>query len=141
TMTADFARGMTITQIESCPKQFSYTTGKAHGSPRCRRRHVVRTPQQVVEALLMQGFLELVVRRPTVVNHGAIVVESQDVLGHDTAARRVDDVSGGLRADQRVQPGWVSANPPTAFIGHHPVGLSHRLADGLIHWLATASGP
>ena len=50
----------------------------------------------VVEALLVLGLLELVVRRPAVVDHGAVVVEAQDGLGHGTAAARVDDVSGGL---------------------------------------------
>src|SRR5262249_34755750 len=95
----------------------------------------------MVEALLVPGVLELVVRRPAIMDHGAVVVESQDVLSHGTAARRVDDVSGGLGADQRVQPGWVSAHAPAGFIGHHPVGLSHSLADGLVDRLATSSGP
>src|SRR5690348_10514681 len=89
----------------------------------------------------MQGVLELVVRRPAVVNQGAIVVESQDVLGHDTATRRVDDVSGGLRADQRVQPSGVSSNPPAGLIGRHPIGLSHGLSDGLVDRLTASSGP
>ena len=56
----------------------------------------------VIEALLVLGAHELVVRRPTVVDHGAVVVEPQDGLGHGTAAGRVDDVSSSLRSDQRV---------------------------------------
>ena len=91
--------------------------------------------------MLVAGILELVVRRPAIVNHGAIVVESQDGLGHGTAAGRVDDVSGGLRSDQRVQPGRVSAHPPAGLIGHDPVGLTHGLADGLVDRLAASSGP
>src|SRR5690242_21112892 len=94
----------------------------------------------MVEALLMQGLLELVIRGPAVVDHDAVVVQSQDVLGHATAACRVNDVSRGLRADQRVQPGRVSSDSPSGFIGHHPVGLSHRLPDGLIDRLAAACG-
>src|SRR6516162_1802622 len=89
----------------------------------------------------MQGLLELVVRRPAVVDHGAVVVESQDVLGHGTAARRVDDVGGGLRADQGVQPGRVSAHPPTGLVGHHPGGFAHGLAYGLVDRLATGGSP
>ena len=57
------------------------------------------------------------------------------------AAGRVDDVSGGLRADQRVQPGGESAHPPAGLVGHHPVGLAHGLADGLVDRLAAGGGP
>src|SRR5262249_42411516 len=138
---ADLPGRVTVTQIQAGPKQLSDTTRKAHGSPRRCRRHVVGTPQQVIEALLMQGLLELVVRGPAVVNHGAGVVASQDVLGHGTAAGRVDDVSGGLRPDQRVQPGWVSAHPPAGLIGYDPVGVAHGLADRLVGRLAAGGGP
>jgi hypothetical protein len=121
-------------------EQLSHPTRKTHGSPRCGRCHFVGTPQQVVEALLVQSLLELVVRGPAVMNHRAVVVQSQDVLGHGTAARQVDDVCGSLRTDQRMQPGRVSSDPPAGFIGHHPVGLTHGLADGLIDRLAASSG-
>ena len=88
----------------------------------------------------MPGVLELVVRRPAIVDHGAAVVKSQDVLGDGTAARGVDDVSRGLLFDQRVQPGWVSAYSPAGLIRHNPVGLSHGLADGLVNRLAARGG-
>src|SRR5262249_19469102 len=65
-VTADLPRGVTITQIQASPEQFSHSTRKMNGSPRRRRHHVVGTPQQVVEALLMQGFLELIVRGPAI---------------------------------------------------------------------------
>src|SRR5262249_52049709 len=91
--------------------------------------------------LLVPGILELVVRRPAIVDHSAVVVEPQDSLGHGTAAGRVNDVSRGLRPDQRVQPGRVSAHPPSGLVGHDPVGLAHGLADGLVDRLAAGGGP
>jgi hypothetical protein len=87
------------------------------------------------------GVLELVVRRPAVVDHGAAVVEPQDGLGHGTAAGRVDDVGGDLRPDQRMQPGRVPTHAPAGLVGHHPVGLTHGLADGLVDRLAPGGGP
>src|SRR5262245_39733428 len=95
----------------------------------------------MVEALLMKSLLELVIRGPAVVNHGAVVVEPENGLGHGTAARRVDDVCGGLWPDQGVQPRRVSAHPPARLVGHDPVGLTHGLADGLVDRLAASSGP
>ena len=35
----------------------------------------------------------------------------------------------------------VSAHPPARLIGHHPVGLTHGLADGLVDRLAASGGP
>jgi hypothetical protein len=72
---------VTVAEIQASPEKLGHATRKTNGSPCRRRRHVVGTPQQVVEALLMQGLVELVVRGPAVVNQSAIVVESQDVLG------------------------------------------------------------
>src|SRR5262249_36318280 len=132
---------MTVTQLQASPEQLGHPPRETDGSPRRGGRHPVGAAQQVVEALLVPGVLELVVRRPAVVDHGAVVVEAQDGLGHGTAARRVDDVSGGLRADQGVQPRGVSAHAPAGLIGHHPVGLSHGLTNGLVDRLATTSGP
>src|SRR5215470_15158723 len=94
----------------------------------------------VVEALLVPGVLEPVVRRPAVVDHGAVVVEPQDGLGHGAAAGRVDNVGGGLRSGQRVQPGALSAYPPAGLIGHHPFGLAHRPANVLVDRLAAGGG-
>src|SRR5262249_13144989 len=84
---------------------------------------------------------ELVVRGPAVVDQGAVVVEPQDGLGDGTATGRVDDVSGGLRPDQGVQPGRVAAHPPAGLVRHHPVRLSYGLADGLVDRLAARGGP
>jgi hypothetical protein len=53
-LAADLPLRVTISQIQALPEQFSNTTRKTDGSPRCRRRHLVGTSQQVGEALLMQ---------------------------------------------------------------------------------------
>jgi hypothetical protein len=50
-------------------------------SPRRRLRRLGGPLQQGVKALLVSGALELVVRRPAVVHHSAIVVEAQHRLG------------------------------------------------------------
>src|SRR5262249_25210212 len=113
---------------------------EAYSSAGRRRRHRVGTPQQMVEALLVPGILELIVRGPAVVDHGPAVVEAQDSLGHTAAAARVDDVSGGLRPHQRVLPGRASTHPPAGLIGHDPVGLTHGLADGFVGRLAAGGG-
>jgi hypothetical protein len=89
----------------------------------------------------VSGVLELIVRRPDVVNHRAGIVEPRDGLGHSAAAGRVDDVRSCVRSDQRVQPGGQAAYPPTCLIGHHPVGQTHDLSDGLIDRFAAGDGP
>src|SRR5262249_24085248 len=78
---------------------------------------------------------------PAVVDHGAVVVEPQDGLGHGAAAGRVDDVSGGLRPDERVQPGGAPADPPARLVGSDRFGLAHGLADSLVDRLAAGGGP
>src|SRR3984957_18276475 len=141
TVPADLSCRVTITQIQTSPEQFSNPTRKTDRSPRRCRCHLVGTPQQMVETLLVPGVLELVVRGPAVVDHGAVIVEAQDGLGYRAASRRVDDVSRGLWPDQRMQPGRVSAHAPAGLIGYHPVGLTHGLADGLVDRLAAGGGP
>jgi hypothetical protein len=66
-MPADLAHRVPVTQIEPGPEQFSDPTRETDGSACRRRRHLVGAPQQVVEALLVPGVPELVVRRPVVV--------------------------------------------------------------------------
>src|SRR5262245_22167646 len=95
----------------------------------------------MVEALLVRGALELVVGRPAVVDHDAVVAEPQDGLGDVPAAGRVDDVSGGPGPDHGVQPRRASAHAPAGLVGHHPVRLPHGLSDGLIGRLAAGGGP
>src|SRR5215471_11854228 len=89
----------------------------------------------------MMSIDEPVVRRPAVVDHGAVVVEPEDGLGHGTTPGRVDDVSGSLGADHGVQPGGKSAHPPAGFIRHDPFGLANVLTDGLVDRLAAGGGP
>ena len=137
-MRADSPRRVTITQVKANPEQLGYPARETDGPPWRRRLHLVGAPQQVVEALLVLRLLELVVRRPTVVDHGAVIVEPQDGRRHGAAAGRVDDVGGNLRPDQGVQPGGVPANPPAGLVGHHPRRLAHGLADGLVDWCQTS---
>src|SRR6516165_4681201 len=132
---------MTVAQVEAGPEQLGHATREADRATGRRLLHRVGAPQEVVETLLVPGVLELVVRRPAVVDHGAVVVGPQDGLGHAAAAGRVDDVSRGLRPDQRVQPRGEPAHPPAGLIGHDPVGLTYGLADGLVDRLTASSGP
>src|SRR5262249_62060899 len=97
--------------------------------------------KRVLEAVLVAGVVELVVRGPAVVDHGAVVVEPQDGLGHAPAAGRVDDVCGGLRPNQGMQPGGVPTHAPAGLIRNNPVRLTHGLPDGLVGRLAASSGP
>jgi hypothetical protein len=106
---ADLPRRVTVPPVQAGPEQLSYATRETDRSPRRGRRHLVGAPQQVVEALLVPGALEPVVRRPAVVDHRADIVEPQDGLGDGAAAGRMNDVRGGLRPDQGVQPGRVPA--------------------------------
>jgi hypothetical protein len=61
-MGADLARRVTVTQDQAGAEQLGYPTRETDGSPGRRRRHRVGEPQQVVEALLVPGVLEPVVR-------------------------------------------------------------------------------
>ncbi len=140
-MPADLALRVTVAQVQAGPEQFGDSTGKTYSAAGSRRRHLLAARQQVLQTLLVPGVLELVVRRPAVVDHGAVVVEPQDGLGHGAAAGRVDDVSGSLGADHGVQPGRVSTHPPAGLIEHHPVGLTHGLPDGLVDRFAAGRGP
>jgi hypothetical protein len=138
---ADFPRRVAVTQVEPGPEQFSHPTRETHGPASRRRLHLVAPPQQVLQALLVVSVDEPVVGRPAVLDHGAVVIEAQDGLGHGAAAGRVDDVSGRLWPDQGVQPGRVSAHPPPRLVGHDPFRLAHGLADGLVDRLAARGGP
>src|SRR5262249_1318927 len=95
----------------------------------------------VLQALLMMSIDEAVVRRPAVVDQGAVVIEAQAGLGHGSVGGGGDEGSGGLWPDQGVQPGRVPAPPPARLIGHNPVGLTHGLADGLVDRLAAGRRP
>src|SRR5262249_22319096 len=94
-VSADFPGGVTLTQVEPDPEQLGHPSRETDGPARRGRRHLVGTPQDVLQALLVAGVLELVVWGPAVVDHGAAVVEPQDGHGHATAAARVE-------ADRRV---------------------------------------
>ena len=48
---ADLPRRMTVTQVQASSEQLGHATWKVDGSSRRGRRHLVGTPQQVVEAL------------------------------------------------------------------------------------------
>jgi len=84
-----------------------------------RRRHLVAAPQQVLQTLLVPGVLELVVRRPAVVDHGAVVIEPQDGLGHGAAAgpmgEAVDNsLSQFASEDVRAVVAYLRTVPPAA---------------------------
>jgi hypothetical protein len=98
----DSAGRVAVAQVQAGPEQLGHSAREADCSPRRRRRQLVGALQQVVEALLVPGVLEQVVWRPAVVDHGAAVLATQDGVSHRAAAGRVDDISGGLRPDQRV---------------------------------------
>jgi hypothetical protein len=80
------------------------------------------------QALLMPGQREIIVRRPAVVNHDAIIVASQDTLGHLAAARRIDGIDGALGTDERMQPGELATQTPAGFVQDGPVGVGQRRA-------------
>jgi hypothetical protein len=58
---ADFARRVTVTQIQAGPERLSHPARETDRSTRRRHRHPVGPPQEVVEALRVPGVLELVV--------------------------------------------------------------------------------
>ena len=66
---------------------------------------------------------------------------STEQFSYSTSARWVEDINGGPRTDQGVQPDRVSSDPPARLIGHHPIRPNHRLADGLLDRLAAGSSP
>jgi hypothetical protein len=131
---------MPVAQVQACTEQFGHPAGKTDRSPRRGRRYLIGPPEQVLQALLVPGVLELVVRGPAVVDQGAVVVEPQDGLGHGAAAGRVDDVSGGRRPDQGMHPGRVPTHAPAGLSEDNPVGLPHGQPDGLIDRFAAGSG-
>jgi hypothetical protein len=107
---ADLPRCVAVTQVQAGPEQFGDPPRETYGATGSSGFHLVATPEEVLHTLPVPGVLELVVRRPAVADHGAAVGEAQDGLGHGAAAGRVDDVGGGPRPDQGVQPGGY---PPT----------------------------
>ena len=67
------------------PEQLDHPPGNGppRGSPPPPSR---QRAAEMAQALLMAGLVEAVVRRPAVVDHGAGLVETQDVRGHIAAA-------------------------------------------------------
>ena len=78
---ADLACRVAVAQVQAGPEQLGHPARETDGASRRCLLHRVGAPQQVVEALLVPGVFELVVRRPAVVDHGAVVVEAQDGRG------------------------------------------------------------
>ena len=120
----DLARRMTVTQAQAGPEQFGNPPRETDGPPRRRRRHLVGPPQQVVQALLVAGVLESVVRGPAVVDHNAVVAEAQDGLGHAATAGRVDRImehleparATGLDVSFDIYPYPAGSSIPVSFL-------------------------
>src|SRR5579884_2491789 len=93
------------------------------------------------QALLMLGLEKVVVGRPTVVDHHTGIVEAKEALGRLARTCRVDDIRGGVGADEGVQPGFLAADVPAGLVQHGPGRLSDGLADGLVDWCGTPPGP
>src|SRR6266542_2635223 len=89
------------------------------------------------KALLMLGIWKVVVRRPAVVNHNAGVIETKHAFGRFAGARRIDDIGGGVFADQSVQPGILAADVPAGFVEHGPGRCLDGFTDVLVDRLAT----
>ncbi len=92
-------------------------------------------------ALLVPGLGETVVRRPAVADQVASVVEAEQCFGRPMVAVGIDDVGRGPRADEAMQPGGQSTDPPASLVGPDPVGTADRLTDRLIDRSAASAGP
>jgi hypothetical protein len=100
-----------------------------------------RTPQRMVEALLMDGVLETVVRGETIVRHAARPVDADDFFKDIGTALRVDGVERcSIITDPTMEPGEVPSDAPPRFIGSQMVGAFDVLFDLLVNGLENLTG-
>src|SRR5580658_1983084 len=96
----------------------------------------------MVDALLMDGVLETIIRGATIVSHAARPVDADDFFQNIGTALRVDDVtSGPIVTDPTVEPGGVPSDTPTRFIGSQMFGVFDSLLDLLVNGLENFAGP
>ena len=101
-----------------------------------------RTPQRMVEALLMDGVRETLVGRETIMSHAARPVEADDFFKNSGTALRVDGVECcSIITDPTVEPDEVASDAPTRFIGVQMFGAYDVLLDLFVNGLENLAGP
>lgn len=100
------------------------------------------TPQRMIEALLMASLLETLIGGESIVRHAPRPVDADDFFQDVGTALRVDGVEcGSIITDPGVEPGGVSSDTPTGFIGSQMFGVDDDFLDLLISRLEFAAAP
>lgn len=131
-----------IAQAQRFGEQANHLLRKDFGRADLLVYEPARTPQRMVDALLMDGVLETFVGRITIVSHAARPVDADDFFQNIGTALRVDGVEGcSIITDPPVEPGGSASDTPTGFIGSQMFGIDDSLFDLLVNRLEDLARP
>src|SRR2546428_3205992 len=122
---------MPIAQLQCRAQEFDHMAWETDRSTYRDFEHLLTAAQRVLEALLMPRLLELVVRRPAIMDQHARVRSLEDAHGHG-AGTVADRVYGSAAGHQRVQPSRAAANAPAGLVEHYLPGPPYGCTESLV---------
>src|SRR5438445_508418 len=128
TVSADLTRQASVTQVQGAVEDVLHGAWKTDRATGGCGENLLTAIQKMPQALLMFRVEELIVCRPTVMNHDARVIEAEECLRHRTTSRRVNDIGRRVRGHKTMQPGGKSTDTPTGLVGDDPGGGTHGAA-------------
>src|SRR5438309_1624405 len=137
TVSADLTRQASVTQVQGAVEDVLHGAWKTDRATGGCGENLLTAIQKMPQALLMFRVEELIVCRPTVMNHDARVIEAEECLRHRTTSRRVNDIGRRVRGHKTMQPGGKSTDTPTGLVGDDPGGGTHGAANCGINGFAT----
>ena len=131
-----------VAQLQRRREQVDDLLGEDFGRASVLVDQGARTPQRMVDALLMGRVLETLVRRKTIVSHAAGPFDADDFFQNISTALRVDGVEGcSIITDPAMEPGGVPSDAPPRFIGSQMFRVDDSLLDLLVNGLEFFAGP
>jgi hypothetical protein len=122
--------GEPVATVKSLGEQIDHRLRKTPIGSRLRFQKRLRTPQRMVDALLMGCVLEAIVGRVAVMSHAAGPVDADDVFEDVGTSLRVDAIQGGpVVADPGVEPDGSPSEAPAGFVRGDVAGSDELLGD------------
>ena len=133
--------GEAIARLQRVGQQTDHLLGEDLGRPSLLLREAARTPQRMVDALLMGYVLETFVGGVTIMSHAARPVDADDIFQGIGTALRVDgEERCSIITDPTVEPDGVPSNAPPRFVRSQMFGTLDVLFDLFVCGLENLAG-